>query len=504
MDLPYEIIMNVIQHLDKSDRKSLRFVNETWSSCASESLFDTLYVSPSKEDLDVFEAVTRHPTFSKHVRQLQYDATEFLVDYTKSQYRVQLIKQLSSFQRTPPPQSVVGSDLEQSTNDVMIPTFRNRKEMAHRGSRQLVDNGYREYCEHAIDRQNSLCSGRFAKILCNGLQNLDSLSSVTMDGGWEKIQWKEGWTGSPLRRAWNRFHCAPRSWDPEDEDVPGTLDGSKHYWILVSALVRARRHIRNFSTGDQHEFTPGLAPGVFDRTNVTAPGSPGLDLTAFSALEHLQLRLDYYGDRQNNVVAHETLSGLPILLESIVHLKHLELSLPVDFRNPFSFHDLEEVLPPKILWTRLGSLVLSKVTVTAEYLLLLILQKMPNLKRLSIGNIKLITGAWESVFECLKQSRHLSSLEIQHDTYLYTDVGHYWLDGEYPEHRLYKNFEKYVIHGGCHPFLSDEEPDPAAQKYVRDLEPIVEDYLYQLRHSPSRISGQTARAFHFHGIWLRS
>ena len=90
MDLPNEIILEIVKSLDKSDLMSTRLMSKTWCSCASGFLFDEVYVSASREDLGVFEAVTQHPLLSRCVRRLRYDGTEFLVNLTKKGYAQEL------------------------------------------------------------------------------------------------------------------------------------------------------------------------------------------------------------------------------------------------------------------------------------------------------------------------------------------------------------------------------------------------------------------------------
>jgi len=50
------------------------------------ALLDRLYISPSKENLKAFEAITQHPILSNFIHRLIYDATEFLPKLSKKQY----------------------------------------------------------------------------------------------------------------------------------------------------------------------------------------------------------------------------------------------------------------------------------------------------------------------------------------------------------------------------------------------------------------------------------
>ncbi len=70
MRLPNEIALDIVSYLNKTQFKSVRLVSKQWCDCGSQYLFDQLYVSPRKEDLDVFESVTQHPILSNCVRRL--------------------------------------------------------------------------------------------------------------------------------------------------------------------------------------------------------------------------------------------------------------------------------------------------------------------------------------------------------------------------------------------------------------------------------------------------
>ena len=81
-----EIALDIVSYLNKTQLKSVRLVSKQWCDCGSQYLFDQLYVSPHKEDLDVFNSVTQHPILSNCVRRLIYDGAEFQLSYTLLDY----------------------------------------------------------------------------------------------------------------------------------------------------------------------------------------------------------------------------------------------------------------------------------------------------------------------------------------------------------------------------------------------------------------------------------
>lgn len=58
MGLPDEIALAIISPLERLDFKSSRLVSNNWSLCTAEIIFDIIYISPLKEDVDVFKAIT--------------------------------------------------------------------------------------------------------------------------------------------------------------------------------------------------------------------------------------------------------------------------------------------------------------------------------------------------------------------------------------------------------------------------------------------------------------
>ena len=78
MDLPSEIILVNSSPLAHPDIKSTRLVSKHWFLCAAEFFFEVIYISPSQEDIDVFEKTSQHPILSKCSCRLEYIGNEFL------------------------------------------------------------------------------------------------------------------------------------------------------------------------------------------------------------------------------------------------------------------------------------------------------------------------------------------------------------------------------------------------------------------------------------------
>lgn len=79
-ELPNEIILMVIDHLPRKCRKQMRLVCRTWGALGARGLIGRVFISPFEKDLDVFDAITRHPVFSRAIKHLLYDSAQFHSD----------------------------------------------------------------------------------------------------------------------------------------------------------------------------------------------------------------------------------------------------------------------------------------------------------------------------------------------------------------------------------------------------------------------------------------
>lgn len=186
---------------------------------------------------------------------------------------------------------------------------------------------------------------------------------------------------------------------------------------------------------------------------------------AFSRLENLALCLVTYGQEiMSNAELFENLPGLRSLLASMVELKHLELSLSAGYGDPPKFYTYDQVFPKDKRWDNLESFSLREFSIKATDLVHLLQHRIPKLNELAIGEIRLLEGAWEDVFECLRQSHQLSKFTIDYDMYSSTKAF-----GKMSNTRLYDDLEAYVVNGGRHPCLADEQPNSAAHAFLADM-----------------------------------
>ncbi|KAI0882329.1 uncharacterized protein GGS22DRAFT_196030 [Annulohypoxylon maeteangense] len=70
--IPLEVLRMILKILSAPDLKQLRLVSSRLNQEASAVLFQRVYASSHREDLDVLSAIANHPTLSRHPRELVY------------------------------------------------------------------------------------------------------------------------------------------------------------------------------------------------------------------------------------------------------------------------------------------------------------------------------------------------------------------------------------------------------------------------------------------------
>ena len=498
MQVPREIILSVFERLEKFDLKSSRLVSQLWCACASVYLFEEIYVSSAKDDLEAFEAIWQNPILSSCVRHLRYDATRFVDGLSQQQYLCELYGQRPMLidRKTSPDWATPEPAVNAWVNQVILGDLGLHEVMEEFRHSQLIERGHQLYAKHARYQRLILKSGRFEERLISGLGKLKSLRSVTLEGSWALIRtFDERLTGSYLARHWPRFYCMPQDWCwgasvPADK----ALDGTDSYRLITRALVKASIHLSSFAV-DSRDFMPqGLPPPLFDvggHNTRLKKKRLNIDMNAFSGLKRFVLRLASYGENPDEDEATSELfkpTGLPILLRSMKTLEHLKLELSDDLCQPPILYTTNEVLPNGKTWFTLKSLVLINFSTTATQLLDIILLRMPKLQHFGLGGINLHEGSWEGFFEALSQSQHLSSLEFEFDTYLYHHNGtDFCADDDETRFSLYEDLEIYVVHGGRNPCLPIDWPDSAAHEYLEEFHPVMQR-LVKIYSKPEPLS----------------
>ena len=492
MHLPNEILLSILGSLYRSDLKSARLVSQAWCVSASIFLFEEIHVSSAKDDLEIFEAIAQNPLLSTCVRHLRYDATAFIHRLSRQQYVRKLYCQSPYvLESDRPPWKTSDPEVNEWVDTVILGRFPMGRAIQKFKNHRFIQQGHENYKKQASFQHAILESGQFMKRLMKGLEKLASLRSVTIEASWHHPRNLEDYrTGSYLARHWHRFHCSPEGWqwgkrhyfdNRRDLRAP---DGSESFQIMTSALAQAHRQISSFEISSGNHGSRGLPPSLFAGTQMTRGNvkDSKMAIDALSRLEECILRFASHEEEpeegESTPELFPNVAGLASLLSSMDYLKHLELRLPDDLCEPPTLYAVNQILPSGKTWRTLQSLILVDLSTTARELLHVVLYGAPNLRHLGIGGIDLSEGSWEAFFEALAYSRHLWSLRLEFDTYLFHhDGADFWTD-DYRE-SLYDDLEEYVVYGGRHPCLRDDQPDGAAADYLSEFDPIVRKCLIQ-------------------------
>lgn len=414
MEVPNELLLAVLQRLRKADLKSARLVSKRWSMCAAEYLFAKIFVSPHELNLQVFEAICKHPILRKCVKELEYDGVYFRPNLEFSEYIEQLwqtYRTLTLLGRQWPRQTTEERKLDfvaMVAKDYYTDVEFEEVKKECRGF-LFVKDGYQQYLVQARFQEDCFCQPMFRKNLIEGLRMLDRLESVTINSQWNilgnqpSLEWSgRRPNGSPLARIWDCFYSRPHGWSWESEDMGNAY---LEYWTLTLALSKACRQIQSLST---FKATKSLTDNAkpFDTHSLSA-----LRKDAYSKLKTLKLfhsvRM-YYPETE----LYKNWDGMGELLTSLPTLEHLELNLPRDGddnKDPV-WIPYAHIFPKTPKWPRLITFVVRNMVVGIRDFLCLLMVSMPRLKHLSLRDIDLQDGRWESFVEVLHHAGRLSSL----------------------------------------------------------------------------------------------
>lgn len=508
MHFPNELVLLIIQSSEGQGLKSARLVSKTWCSYASIFLFKRIYVAPNKLDLQVFNIITQHPIFSKHIRELVYDDAEFMPHLEKEGYirglrkqTIQMFDEGKSTLQGPDPQ------INEWASDVARTDLSFVDLVAKWEHRDLICAGYRKYQVHSVYQKRKLRGGDYYRSLVEGLSRLEFLESVTLGGGWPipvLTSPCEHHHGTPLARGWNRFHCLPhaRSWQPVweyDMNLSGRL---RPHQTINTALVGAQIHMGEFTIGRNcvhgmkypetireinaarsDPLSSRTSPEISEINDPIRPSALSYDTAAFSGPARLHLRLGSCDEGASALHHCDNIAGLEKLLSSMHVLRRPDLnssstldhhpSRYLDNRLASAYHNQHhpslymgyQIYPSAMTYESLTEVTLHNFASSATNLLCVLLLQMPNLKHVELGPTRLLQGSWESVIECLRQFNHFTSFQYR---------------GECIHGCDNSEINDYIMHGGRHPCLLDEQPTHASEAYMLEIDRPLRQAAYLL------------------------
>ena len=501
MIFPNELILEILQHLNKAQLKRVRLVSKLWSGCASEYLyvflvlisprlsyvlghtplvyvkafdpmrqarltpksyysFAKLFISSHQLDLQIFTAVAQDPVLSRCVKEVEYDAIHFAPHITLSDYlnllwlqTYEITASKGVFKNSDPQICRFIAIRKASNKNGCVYGLRTTEDEAQVRDFTFIQEGYQKWMDEATVETRCSEETTFLRTLIFGLKQLGRLKTVKLRDSWPSDAKLNG-EGSPLARSWSPFHTYPRDWTLDHSGHRIQSRASEDFWTLAFALSKAgRTGIRKLSL--ETIRTPSLlAIGSGDKKKTCVDSG----LAAYHTLE--DMKLSFVG------LPNDTGYNLPILqrmLESMTALKRLELEFHASYTiyQDISFSHAM-VFPEKGHWPQVTTFTINGLAIGTKDLLTLLTTKMPSLRHLTFGNISLLDGQWEGVVEYLRVSDRLSTFHIASGAVLNNhEERDYLLDGS--EAQSSRNFyTSYVKFKGS-----------------------IEEYVANWRHNPT-------------------
>lgn len=259
--LPLEVKRIILEDFTKLDLKLVRLVSKDWCLAAVPLLFDRIYISPKKRDLDVFIDIIDHPVLCQAPRSLIWDATYFLPRKDQKHYMKRLLHEARFIHRrkfddaSTPYQHFINACFDMK--DGAEARERVLSDYQHAA---FVEAGFKVWQENAIFAQFFYKKGYFYSALCDGLRKLDRLRSVVVTSNLWNVDSQDAHagvlfcntrgSGPPLLRSWDFSHARPFS-------IPGTYRSAKDFHLISRALAETAVEIRDFSFYED-PYTGGL------------------------------------------------------------------------------------------------------------------------------------------------------------------------------------------------------------------------------------------------------
>ena len=472
MRLPNELILDILQHQSKADLKSARLVSKAWSACASKYLFTKLFISAHQLDLQVFTAIAQDSVLSQYVQELQYDSVDFTPEITITEYFKILWYQTYN--------AAYFRDCDFKDMDPEISVFvslskdflKGEPEILAKAQKQCIDfafvqEGYRRWMDQAAFAKRCSEQNTLLKLLIAGLTKFSQLQIVELRDT-VPCRRKPGYRGSPLTRSWRLFDAHPGCRRSDSDPIRKQAIISNNFWTLTYALSEAgKTGIRSLSIGNP------LYPSAF-LTNLKQPTHVDCGFAAYHGLEYLQLSFAEVSSRAG-VELLDNLHDLQRLLECTAALKHLRLHSARDYiKGPVEFLRYEMVFPKDGYWPQLTTLTMGGLAIGTSDLITLLITKMPSLRCLVFGNIILLDGQWEGIFEYLRVANHLSCLNVTPNGQLLHRQNQVYLSPEFSNFVRNPPIGNYIVnwwHNPTlkHPDLSQDQPAQCSLDYLPDV-----------------------------------
>ena len=401
IDVPNEVLVNILNNLGQADLKATRLVCQLWSMFGVLKLFERIYVSCRLKDLEVFRLVSSHSLYRQAVKRLVYDTstTEEEITKDKRKYRNSLITQLYDYRKCPdkfgkfrvgtfPAKVLAESQCLREKNDHLEFT----KHFTQDDSEQLreVLDGFNAYYILADQEQDVLCSGKLLATIVRGVKDLPNLQEVIVCGA-------APYDESPFRRSWPLTYLFPGDCKTLVDDKK-TYDLDKvynnGYNLLLRALSTSGKRLREFRIDDRGDY--GIPLQFFDK-NFIGRMTTSCMLKTYSGLKSLSLAIDptLYEASDLRKQPEWVSLHMPQLTHLSLTTRQEDCSLDTEGRPTIPFGLIQQWSYPQLRHLSLSGINISKYQ-------LIEVMKTPCLTYLKLGTLELNGKSWTSALDAMQ------------------------------------------------------------------------------------------------------
>ena len=370
-DLPDEILLEIISHVDTHSLKNARQVCRRWAKAGACRLFRRIYFAPQKDMMEIFVRITSEPAFAIGVTELVYDARVFWRFLTGTEEHNKMFAckhggKLDGLESEEESRSASEFSGEGADTDFPTPDYK-RPSLMTMDARERSHNRYVELFQQ---QDEILDSGADFLALCQGLQHLANLKTVSIQDSFGPGSdsfylhdplppWYSKWSSRFFRPTFgpaSYLECIRTSYLFMDDRYYGIADEDilvHHPWDwrgiknCVKSLAMRRSSIAHLHYGCQNS---GLPIQVVEDSGV----SKSLE-TVSHELQCLKLNFmmaDGNTNPENPGVYSEPMSVIARTLEGARQLTALSLSLECEFE--LMYQTLGHLTWPKLTVLELG------------------------------------------------------------------------------------------------------------------------------------------------------
>ncbi|MCJ1463568.1 hypothetical protein MMC07_002176 [Pseudocyphellaria aurata] len=464
-NLPNEVLLIIFKLLTKPQLKAVRCVCKLFARLAAPPIFDKIYISPHKLNLDVFRKIADHPDLCQYPRTLVYDVQEFKKTIDPQKYYRGLCSQLYSFLAVYPKDCIRHVDKELEGLLGMAKGHGYYPKSEPEGYElffdcRIVQRGLELYLEKAQEQDHYNNSGELLACLCTGLMKLSNVDNVQFQTRWTTshlvpIEWSKSprdlpLASSPLARVWSPFHLQP---DFSMKLINLEFDN------LISAFSLTGRPLRSLDAHNRHD----VAYEMFHSKSRLSRTFRQHGFPALYHLESLSLGIDMTHHSESRA-GEMTFGGPNEKTLSVDVLTHAIHSIP-GLRNLTLIGNIHDngngLISMDELFHTSGLPALEALDLTgmlgSATQISVFLRARPRLRRLKLQTIELSEGTWAGLVDDMRKHRTLNSLDLRIP--LREELGiELWDEDDWYDSEMADQIESYVLNGGKNPLRAARYP----------------------------------------------